>query len=65
MVIVGIVWAGQPLGCGSATYSKRLPYPGTANVLVLREIKTSLIVSSGGMFPKNGSSNLPMASSAS
>jgi hypothetical protein len=54
---------------GKATFRTRVGHvfeigrliPRTAHVLVLRE---SLTVSSGGMFPKNGSSNLPMASSA-
>ena len=38
--------------------------PWTPNVLVLREIEHQLDRLVRGMFPKNGSSNLPMASSA-
>ena len=38
--------------------------PRTAHVLVLREIELELDCLVRGMFPKNGSSNLPIASSA-
>ena len=54
-----------PSGRGSATYSKSgSSFQGPRTSSSCERLNTSLTVSSGGMFPKYGSSNLPIASSA-